>query len=159
LKGSQLRARPLSYEIPKLIFPRPENFFPRPERFFGGETFKDIVLRQGEAVKEFPWEYVIFISVLLLILAEIVVKPFDTDSETSVGDTEEDGADESEIVKRKQPVTRPPAPRTKEEEIIFAMKKIQFQDDQNKSLLILGSFTAMALWLAGFLNTPHPFEP
>jgi len=154
-----VKAQPLSWEIPKLIFPRPQNFFPRPERFFGGDTFKDIVLRQGEAVKEFPWEYVIFISVLLLIVAEIVIKPFDNNDNTAPADEEEEDEDQKTDISKQRPTKRQLVPKTEEEATIFAMKKIQFQADQNKSLLILGSFTVLGLWLAGFLNTPHPFEP
>lgn len=158
-KQTLICARPLSWDIPKQLFERPERLFPRPERLLGGSTFKDFILSQEEAVREYPWEYVIFLSIVIFIVAEIVAKPYDSDND---GATSDETINEEEIrqtvtAEKEQPVTLERKEMTREQEAILAMKKTEFQAEQNRSLFILGCLTALALWLAGFLNTRHPF--
>ena len=151
--------RSLPWDIPRLIFPRPENFFPRPERLISGDTIKELILKQGEAVKEFPWEYIIFLSITILVVVEIVMKPFDNTNTVRMSDDSDSSEGKTQRQQKPKESERRPVTMTEEQRTIYNMKKIQFQADQNKNLLLLGCASALALWLAGFLNSPHPFFP
>ena len=154
-----IQARPLSWEIPKHLFPRPETFFPRPQRIFDGDTFRDLVLKQGEVIRDFPWEYIILLTIVAFIFAEIFVKPSDSnEEEEGPSDTSTDRETRNSLSEEKK-TERRVVPETDEERMIYAMKKIIFQEEQNRSLAILGAVAVLALWMAGFLNTPHPFYP
>ena len=155
-----LQARPLSWEIPKHLFPRPETFFPRPERVFDGDTFRDLILKQGEVIRDFPWEYIILLTIVAFVIAEIFIKPSDSDggedeepSDTLTTDRATSSLPSEEMRDRRA------VPKTDEERMLHALKKIHFQEEQNRNLAILGSVALLALWMAGFLNTPHPFYP
>jgi len=132
------RARPLSYDVPKTLFPRPQNFFPRPERLSEGITFKDIILSQENAVKQYPWEYMILLCFIILVVLEIVLRPYDEEKDKDQDKT-------------------PPKQLTREEATILALHRIRFQAENTKNLVVLGGFAALTLWIAGFLNHPHPF--
>lgn len=145
--------RALPWDFPKLVFPKPENLFPRPERLIEYQTIREFIQSQGEAVKKFPWAYIIFAAIFLLTCAEIVIRAFGDKSE------DEEMPETGDTLEERPKDRQKPVPMTKEQATIFAMKKNEFQAKQNGDLLVIGIATLIALWLAGFLNTPHPFTP